>query len=88
MPRPRKDKGDNLNYKLLDSLKSGDKIKNKYGFFKNDNSLIINDDKYIVNSFNDMIVIGRLNKRNEINSLDEKDIEWCKKNNFSYEKYL
>ena len=66
MPRPRKDKGENLNYKLLDSLKTGDKIKNKYVFFKHDNSLIINDENYIVNSFNDMIVIGRLNKRNEI----------------------
>lgn len=92
MPRPRKKK-ETINEKILNSLGDGqiekeEKLKDKLGFYKDESGFIINEQKFIVNCFSDMIVIGKLNKFNEIIYLNEKDIEWCKKNKIIYEKNL
>ena len=87
MPRPRKNK-EKISHKLLDSLNKSKGEKNEKGFYRDENGFIINDEKYILSSFSQSVVIGKLNKYNEIVYLNDKDCEWCIKNKIKYEKYL
>lgn len=89
MPRPRKNKtNESLNVKIIDNFHKKDQKKNKQGFYKSENGMYINDTRLVINCLSEMIIIGRLSEENEFEFLSDKDIEWCEKNNFSYEKYL
>ena len=92
MPRPKKIK-ETFHDKIFDYNENNmyniySKMDENMGFKRDDNGYIINEKRYVINCFSDMIVIGKLNKYNERIFLNEKDIEWCKKNKINYEKNL
>lgn len=92
MPRPKKIKEtfhDKIfEYEDQNMCNTYSKMTENMGFKRDDSGYIINKQRYVINCFSDMIVIGKLNKYNERIHLNEKDIEWCKKNKINYEKNL
>ena len=91
MPRPKKIK-ESFHDKIFDYdddiNMSYCKMTENMGFKRHESGYIINKQRYVINCFSEMIVIGKLNKYNERIHLNEKDIEWCKKNKINYEKNL
>jgi hypothetical protein len=92
MPRPKKIK-ETFHDKIFEyddenMCNTYSKMTENMGFKRDDSGYIMNKQRYVINCFSEMIVIGKLNKHNERILLNEKDIEWCKKNKINYEKNL
>lgn len=57
------------------------------GFYKNKSGIYVNSSNYVLN-FKKKVIIGKLNDRKLFEYLNEKDLEWCKKHEFSYKQFI
>lgn len=61
---------------------------NSCEFIENDIGRYINNKGFVLNCPEEKVVIGKIDNRGELYLLNEDDIDWCRNNNFLYERFI
>lgn len=92
MPRPKKVKeSDDIFEMIIDGLNNPckkNKRENKNGFTRHENGMWINEERYVTEDINYIVIIGKMNEDNCFEYLSKKDCEYCINRGIKYNRYV